>query len=47
MLRIKCFVSSVVLRRKFLGLYAPTLEVESDGSVGAVEMPDTQLIPPP
>ncbi len=34
-------------RRKFLGLYAPTLEVEPDGSVGAVEMPDTQLIPPP
>jgi hypothetical protein len=34
-------------RRKFLGLYAPTLELEPDGSVGAVEMPDTQSIPPP
>jgi hypothetical protein len=34
-------------RRKFLGLYAPTLEFEPDGSVGAVEMPDTQSIPPP
>jgi hypothetical protein len=27
-------------RRQFLGLYAPTLELEPDGSVGAVEMPD-------
>jgi hypothetical protein len=34
-------------RRKFLGLYAPTLELEPDGSVGAVEMPNTQSIPPP
>ncbi len=34
-------------RRKFLGLYAPTLELEPDGSVGAIEMPDTQSIPPP
>jgi hypothetical protein len=34
-------------RRKFLGLYTPTLELEPDGSVGAVEMPDTQSIPPP
>jgi hypothetical protein len=34
-------------RRKFLGLYAPTLELEPDGSVGAVEMPDTQSIPLP
>jgi hypothetical protein len=34
-------------RRKFLGLYAPTLELEPDGSVGAAEMPDTQSIPPP
>ena len=29
-------------RREFLGLYAPTLELEPDGSVGAVEMPNTQ-----
>ena len=28
-------------RRKFLGLYTPTLELEPDGSVGAVEMRDT------
>ena len=34
-------------RREFLGLYAPTLELEPDGSVGAVEMPNTQSIPPP
>jgi hypothetical protein len=34
-------------RRKMLGLYAPTLEFTPDGSVGAVEMPDTQGIPPP
>ena len=34
-------------RRKFLGLYTPTLELEPDGSVGAVEMPSTQSIPPP
>jgi len=34
-------------RRKLLGLYAPTLELEPDGSVGAVDMPDTQAIPPP
>jgi hypothetical protein len=34
-------------RRKMLGLYAPTLEFTPDGSVGAVEMPDTQSIPPP
>ena len=34
-------------RRKFLGLYAPTLEFAPDGSVGAVDMPDTQSIPPP
>ncbi|MGD0129836.1 MAG: lipase maturation factor family protein [Terriglobia bacterium] len=33
--------------RKMLGLYAPTLEFTPDGSVGAVEMPDTQGIPPP
>jgi hypothetical protein len=33
-------------RRKFLGLYAPTLELEPNGSVGAVELPDTQSIPP-
>jgi len=34
-------------RRKMLGLYAPTLEFTPDGSVGAVEMPDTRGIPPP
>jgi hypothetical protein len=34
-------------RRELLGLYAPTLELEPDGSVGAVEMPYTQSIPPP
>ena len=34
-------------RRELLGLYAPTLELEPDGSVGAVEMPNTQSIPPP
>ncbi len=34
-------------RRKMLGLYAPTLEFTPDGSVGAVEMPDTQATPPP
>jgi hypothetical protein len=34
-------------RRKRLGLYAPTLEFTPDGSAGAVEMPDTQAIPPP
>jgi hypothetical protein len=34
-------------RRELLGLYAPTLELAPDGSVGAVEMPDTQAIPPP
>jgi hypothetical protein len=34
-------------RREFLGLYAPTIEIEPDGSVGAIEMPDTQSIPPP
>jgi len=34
-------------RRKMLGLYAPTLEFTPDGSVGAVEMPDTEAIPPP
>jgi len=34
-------------RRKLLGLYAPRLEFTPDGSVGAVEMPDTQGIPPP
>jgi hypothetical protein len=34
-------------RRKFLGLYAPTLQIEPDGSVGEVEMPDTESIPPP
>ncbi len=34
-------------RRKLLGLYAPSLEFTPDGSVGAVEMPDTQSIPPP
>ncbi|HXX22217.1 MAG TPA: lipase maturation factor family protein [Terriglobia bacterium] len=34
-------------RRKLLGLYAPTLEFTPDGSVGAVEMPDTESIPPP
>jgi hypothetical protein len=34
-------------RRKMLGLYAPTLEFTPDGSVGAIEMPDTQGIPPP
>jgi len=33
--------------RKMLGLYAPTLEFTPDGSVGAVEMPDMQGIPPP
>jgi hypothetical protein len=33
--------------RKFLGLYAPTIEFTPDGSVGAVEMPDTESIPPP
>jgi hypothetical protein len=34
-------------RRKLLGLYAPTLRLEPDGSVGAAEMPDAQSIPPP
>ena len=34
-------------RRKMLGLYAPTLEFTPDGSVGAIEIPDTQGIPPP
>jgi len=34
-------------RRESLGLYAPTIELEPDGSVGAIEMPDTQSIPPP
>jgi hypothetical protein len=34
-------------RRKFLGLYAPTLQLEPDGSVGPVEMPETESIPPP
>jgi lipase maturation factor 1 len=34
-------------RRNLLGLYAPTLELTPDGSVGAVEMPDTESIPPP
>ena len=34
-------------RRKMLGLYAPTLAFTPDGSVGAIEMPDTQGIPPP
>jgi hypothetical protein len=34
-------------RREFLGLYAPAIELEPDGSVGAIEMPDTQSIPPP
>jgi len=34
-------------RRKMLGLYAPTLEFTPDGSVGTVEMPDTQAIPSP
>jgi len=34
-------------RRNLLGLYAPTLELEPDGSVGAVEMPHTESIPPP
>jgi hypothetical protein len=34
-------------RRKLLGLYAPTVEFTPDGSVGAVEMPDTESIPPP
>jgi hypothetical protein len=34
-------------RRKLLGLYAPTVEFAPDGSVGAVEMPDTESIPPP
>jgi hypothetical protein len=33
-------------RRKFLGLYAPTLELQPDGSFEAVEMPDSQSIPP-
>jgi hypothetical protein len=34
-------------RRKLLGLYAPTLELEPDGSVGVIEMPDSQSIQPP
>jgi hypothetical protein len=34
-------------RRKMFGLYAPTLELTPDGSVGAIEMPNTQGIPPP
>jgi hypothetical protein len=34
-------------RREFLGLYAPAIELEPDGSVGAIEMPDTRSIPPP
>jgi hypothetical protein len=34
-------------RRKLLGLYAPALELEPDGSVAAVEMPDTESIPTP
>jgi hypothetical protein len=34
-------------RRNLLGLYAPILELEPDGSVGAVEMPHTQAILPP
>ena len=34
-------------KRKLLGLYAPTVELEPNGSVGAVEMPDTESIPPP
>jgi hypothetical protein len=34
-------------RRKLLGLYAPTLELEPDGSVGAVGMPNTESIPLP
>ena len=33
--------------RKMLGLYAPTLEFTPDGSVGAVEMPNTESVPPP
>jgi hypothetical protein len=34
-------------RRKMLGLYGPALEFTPDGSVGAIEMPDTHGIPPP
>ena len=33
--------------RKMLGRYAPTIEFTPDGSVGAVEMPNTESIPPP
>ncbi len=33
--------------RKMLGLYAPTLAFTPDGSVGAVEMPNTESVPPP
>ena len=29
-------------RRQFLGLYAPTLEMEPDGRVGVVNMPETK-----
>jgi hypothetical protein len=34
-------------RREVLGLYAPALELEPDGSVGAVEMPNTDSVPQP
>jgi Lipase maturation factor len=34
-------------QRKFLGLYAPTIELEPDGRFGVLAMPGAEYVPPP